>query len=188
MPENDQSEITNLLDAAAAGNKGARDRLAELVYTELHRIAHAKMRREPPDHTWQTSDLVHDAMLKLGFSGRFQTMPNRNYLFAAAAKAMYRLLIEHARKRKARGRDLPRSPLDDVLEILEGQKVDVLSLREALEELAGLNARQHEAVMLRYFAELKNEEVAEVLGVSVKTVERDLRMAKAWLYGKIYVE
>ena len=187
MTGDPQGEVTKLLAAYAAGSQEAKNRLFELVYEELRGIANGLMRWEREDHTLQPTALVNKAYLKL-FAGRELKADNRAYFFAAAANAMRQMLVDHARKRRAKihGGELRRAPLDDVLDSLEStQRVDMVDLHEALEQLERFGKRQHEAIMLRFFGGLTYEEVAEHLNVSVSTVEKDWKMARAWLHGKL---
>ena len=187
MAGDTQGEVTKLLPDIAAGSREAKNQLFELVYDELRGMARAKMAREPEDHTLQPTALVNEVYMKL-FADRNLKAPNRAYFFAAAAEAMRQVLVDHARKRRAEihGGNLRRTPIDAVLDALTtSQQVDMLALHEALERLEGFGKRQYEAMMLRFFGGLKNEEVAEHLKVSVSTVEKDWKIARAWLHGQL---
>ncbi len=187
MAGDTQGEVTKLLPDIAAGSREAKNQLFELVYEELRGIANGLMRWEREDHTLQPTALVNEAYLKL-CAGTELKADNRAYFFAAAANAMRQVLVDRAWKRKAEvhGGKLRRVPFDPVLDWLEStQQVDVLALHEALERLEGLGKRQHEVIMLRFFGGLKDEEVAEHLKVSVSTVEKDWKMARAWLHGQL---
>jgi len=175
--------VTALINEARAGSKGARDRLLRAVYGEFHRIANALMRCERPGHALQPSDLVNEAVIRLLDGEAFKKAPNRQYLIGAAAGAMRQALVDHARKRDAdkRSGKCKRVSMDQVLGYFEAQHLDVIALNEALDRLSVLHDRQAQVVELRFFAGLAVPEVAEVLGVSVGTVEGDWRFARAWL-------
>ncbi len=183
MADEQQAEVTTVLDQVRAGDPGARERLVGLVYDELRRIAAGLMTHERDDHTLQPTALVHEALLRLLEGDALSHAPNRAYLFAAAARAMRQVLVDHARERSAlkRGGDRTRVPLDDVLERFEERHLDVLALDEALARLAALHPRHSEVVTLRFFGGLTVAEVAQCLGVSVGTVEADFRKASAYL-------
>src|SRR4051812_48033655 len=134
MDEDARGEQTALLDAARAGEPGARDRLVRAVYGELRKMAGDLMRRERPGHTLQPSALVNEAVVKLFEGDVLTNAPNRRYLYAAAAQAMRQALVDHARKRDAAKRDggRKRVPLDDVLAYFEEKRLDILALDEAL--------------------------------------------------------
>jgi RNA polymerase sigma factor (TIGR02999 family) len=180
-------DVTILLDEIRNGDPGALSLLVERIYAELRRMADELMNRERPDHSLQATALVHEALLRLFGSQVFGEAPNRAYLFGAAARAMQEVLTEHARRRSAakRGGDRQRVPLDDVLDSLHAQHVNVIELTEAVDRLAVHNPRQAQVVSLRFFVGLAVPEVAEVLGVSVSTVENDWRFARAWLRRKL---
>jgi RNA polymerase sigma factor (TIGR02999 family) len=180
-------EFTFILGRARAGDERARGELIALVYDELRRVASGLMRRERPDHTLSPTAVVHEAVIRLLGSGVFDKAADRRYLFASAARAMREVLIEHARRRAAdrRGGGRRRIPLDRVLAYFEEQEVDVIALHEALDRLAEWNERQSRVMTLRYFGGLTMPEVAATLGVSVVTVERDWRLARAWLGGQL---
>ena len=179
-PVTDHSPTT--LSAWARGARIGAHELLPLVYDELRGLARAALARERPGQTLQATALVHEAYLRVageadpGWNGR-------GHFFGAAARAMRRLLVEQARK-KARlrhGGGLERAELDDDALAIEAPGLDVLAVDEALERLEREDQRKGRIVELRYFAGLTNEETAEVLAVSVGTVERDWRFIKAWL-------
>jgi RNA polymerase sigma factor (TIGR02999 family) len=183
MDQPHEHNLTALIDEARAGSKGAKDRLLSAVYGEFHRIANALMRCERPGHALQPSDLVNEAVIRLLDGGAFKNAPNRQYLFGAAARAMRQALVDQKRKRDAdkRSGKWKRVSLDEVLGYFEAQHLDVIALNEALDRLSAQNHRQAQVVELRFFAGMSVPEVAEVLGVSVGTVEGDWRFARAWL-------
>jgi RNA polymerase sigma factor (TIGR02999 family) len=169
------------------GDRGALDRLIPVVYTELRRQAARHLGHERPGHTLQTTDLIHEAYLKLVDQKKVRWQ-NRAHFFAIAAQLMRRILVDHARrrhraKRGGSGIDLP---LEEGLAVAaEKSDVDLLALDEALTRLAGIDVRQGQIVELRCFSGLSIEETATVLGVSLTTVKDDLNMAKAWLRREI---
>lgn len=180
-PDGDTSEVTRLLGDLAAGTTGAADRLAIRVYDELHVIAVAAMRREEDGHTWQPTELVHEAFFRLLGQDRV-AWQNRHHFFGIAAQAMRRLLVDHARARKQLKRDGgERVTLTANVGQSEANAIDVLELNDALDRLAALNARQVQVVELRYFAGLSVEETAETLGISIATVKREWTVARAFL-------
>jgi RNA polymerase sigma factor (TIGR02999 family) len=185
MPQDDRENLTALIDLARAGSKEARDRLLEAVYGEFHQIADGLMRGERPGHTLQPSALVNEAVVRLLDGAALEKAPNRRYLFAAAAQAMRRILVDHARKRNARNGQLERVPLDFVLDHFEEKRLDFLELNEAIDRLTELHERQALVVVLRFFAGISAAQVALVLGVSVSTVEGDWRFARAWLRNQL---
>jgi RNA polymerase sigma factor (TIGR02999 family) len=174
--------VTKLLVAWRGGNAEALDRLAPLVYAELHRIAHRYMRDERPNHPLQTTALVHEAYLRLIDINRVD-WESRNHFFAVSAQMMRRILVDAARRRTAgkRGGDASHVALDEALVPARDREADLVALDDALEELARLAPRKARVIELRYFAGLSVEETAQVLGISAETVMRDWRMAKLWL-------
>jgi RNA polymerase sigma factor (TIGR02999 family) len=180
------SDVTRLLAAVQQGDARAGEELLPLVYAELRQLARAKMAREQPGHTLQPTALVHEAWLRLGDA----QFTNRAHFFAAAAEAMRRILIERAR-RKLTAKNGARAEHVDVddegLEIAapSPKEEELLAVHEALDALAAHDGRKAELVKLRYFAGLTNEEVADVLGISVPTAKRDWTYARAWLFRAI---
>lgn len=186
-----QGEVTELLAALDAGSEEAKDRLFNLVYEELHRVASGLMRGEREAHTLQPTALVNEAYLKLFPPGRKLRAGNRAHFFAAAAHAMRQVLVDHARKRNAEkhGGNQRRVPFDAVLDWLKiTQPVEMLNFDEALKTLGRRSKRQHEVVMLRFFGGLNYEEIATHLKVSVSTVEKDWQVARAFLYVELQGE
>ena len=182
-----QSRATQELVAHSGGDPNAASRLLPLVYDQLRALAGRHMRGERPDHTLQPTALVNEAWMRL-FQGQGIDDPQgRRHFFALAARVMRQVLVDHARRRgrdKRGGGEQPK-PLEGALALAEVEGVDVLDLDTALEELAGLDARQARVVELRFFGGLEAQEVAEVLEVSLSTVERDWRAARAWLYQRL---
>ncbi len=175
-------EVTRLLEQIRAGNTEAKSRLVAIVYSELRHMAAGLMPRAA-DGTLTPTALVHEAFLHLDAGSAFRAAPNRRYLFAAAAQAMRQVIVDHARAQRAakRGAGRARVPLDDVLDYFDRQHLDVLALDEALDHLKAQDERQWLVVVLRFFGGFTVEEVAEVLEVSVSSVESDFRIARAWL-------
>jgi RNA polymerase sigma factor (TIGR02999 family) len=182
-----QAEVTCLLEQLQAGNEDARNQVVALVYEELRRIAAGLMREEPPDHTLEPTALVNEALLRLLRGDVLRKAPDRRYLFAAAVRSMRQILVEHARRRATdkRGAGQQRVPLDAVLDHCREQNLDVAALHDALDRLAALDARQSQVVTLRFFGRFTVPEVAELLGVSVTTVEEDFRVARNWLHRQL---
>ena len=183
MTSHPPGDVTDLLAAWGQGETAALDRLLPLVYDDLRRLAHGRLRHERPDHTLRTTALVHEACLRL-MGQRKADWESRGQFLALAARAMRRILVDHARRRQAekRGGPQPRvSPLDEsVADVSPAQ--DVLALDDCLEALASFDERKARMVELRFFGGLSIEETAQVLGVSPGTVMRDWTLTKAWLH------
>jgi RNA polymerase sigma factor (TIGR02999 family) len=181
-------ELTLILGRARAGDEQARGELIGLVYDQLRQVAARLMRSERPDHTLPPTALVHEAVIRMLGDAVFDKSPDRAFLFASAARAMREVLIDHARRRAAgrRGRGWKRVPLDLVVDYFEEQRVDIVAVHEALDRLAELNERQGQVMTLRYFGGLTVPEVAAALGVSLVTVERDWRLARAWIRDQLH--
>jgi RNA polymerase sigma factor (TIGR02999 family) len=177
------SEVTRILTAIEQGNTLASEELLPLVYKELRRMAAHKMASEPAGHTLQPTALVHEAWLKLVDSPA-QSWQNRAHFFGAAAEAMRRILIARARRKKTQRRGAGAAHLNaDDIEIASPVPDDqLLALNDALDRFAALEPRQAELVKLRYFAGLKIEEAAEVLGISEATAKRWWAYSRAWLF------
>ena len=158
------------------------DRLYPLVYEQLRRIAHRRMRGERPGHTLGTTGLVHETYLRLVDQTRVE-WHDRGQFYALAARAMRRVLVDYARRYRAlqRGGGLRRVPLTEYAALIE-QVESLLALDEALERLAALNGLLSQVVECRYFAGLTEDETAEALGVTTRTVQRDWAKARGWLY------
>jgi RNA polymerase sigma-70 factor, ECF subfamily len=176
-------DLTLILGRARAGDEVARGELISLVYDQLRQVAARLMRSERQDHTLPPTAVVHEAVIRLLGEAVFDKSPDRAFLFASAARAMREVLIDHARRRAAdrRGGGWRRVPLDHVVDYFEEQGLDIVAVHEALDRLAALNERQAQVMTLRYFGGLTVPEVAAALEVSVVTVERDWRLARAWI-------
>ena len=179
--------LTMILGRARTGDERARGELIALIYDELRRVASRLMRRERPDHTLPPTAVVHEAVIRLLGDGVFDRAADRSFLFAAAARAMREVLIDHARRRAAarRGGSRRHVALDEVVDYFEGQGLDVVAVHEALDRLAERDGRQAQVMTLRYFGGMTVAEVAAALGISVATVEHDWRLARAWLAGQL---
>lgn len=179
--------VTTWLHRLRDGDPDALGRLLPLVYDELRVLAKAQLRGERATHTLSATALVHEAYLRL--SDRDQLTPgDRRHFFAIAAQAMRRVLIDYARTRNRKKRGAGQAPesLDDHVAFLTDEAADeLLALNEALERLARANERAARVVEQRFFAGLTLEETAEVLDVSLKTVQRDWLLARAWLRKEI---
>lgn len=174
-------DLTQLLDSVRSGRQGAREELYERVYAELRAMAGARLAHERPGHTLQATALVNEAYLRLAPND--EDWDNRGHFFGSAARAMRRILVDHARRHRAskRGGEARRVTFADLAVAAEEPDVDLLALDEALDALAEAEPRLGEVVHLRYFAGLGIAETAALLGVSPATVKRDWTYARAWL-------
>lgn len=178
----DQAQVTLLLQRATGGDRGAQNALAPLVYQELKARAEALMRREANAHSVQATLLVSDAFMRLVNEASVD-WESRNHFFALASKVMRRVLVERARARAAakRGGGLVPAPLDEGLVLSVDKDEDVLRLEEALVELAAQHPRQADLVTMRFYGGMGMEEIAQALGTSKRSCEREWALAKAWL-------
>lgn len=182
MPRSSTQAVSALLERYRAGDQEALQSLLPLVYNELRRLAHRYLQKERPNHTLQSTAVVHEAYLRLVNQGgaRFE---NRAHFFAICAQLMRQVLVEYARTRKAMKRDGGyRVTLDDAVLFVRRGGVDLMSLDDALKDLAKLDVQQSKIVELRFFAGLSIEETAEALHISPATVKRHWDTAKMWLY------
>jgi RNA polymerase sigma factor (TIGR02999 family) len=179
--------LTQLLQAASSGEDGAWNEVLALVYAELRALARRRMAHERPDHTLQATDLVHEAYVRLaGGEEGARAFANRRDFFRAAAEAMRRILIDHARRRGAAKRGAGRRVALDVADLAARQDPEeILALDEAIQRLEAWDQRVGEMVRLRFFAGLSVEETAEAMGTSPRTVKRDWGFARAWLYREL---
>jgi len=182
-PTDESATVTGLLLAWRAGEADASGQLFPLVYDELRRIAHRQIGRERPGHTLDTTALVHEVYLKLVDQTRVQ-WADRSHFFAVATQAMRRILVDYARKycSDKRGGGAIRVSLDDANPAVEDRAELLLAVDEALSELGKLDERLSRVVECRFFGGLTEEETAEVLGVTARTVRRDWSKAKGWLH------
>ncbi|HYJ87340.1 MAG TPA: sigma-70 family RNA polymerase sigma factor [Pyrinomonadaceae bacterium] len=176
------SEITGLLVDWSNGDKAALDKLFPLVEKELHRLAHRYMRRENRNHTLQTSALVNEAYIRL-VDQKNTRWQNRAHFFGIAATIMRRILLNYARdqRRKKRGGDVIQVSLSDVAVMGDQKSSELIALDDALMKLAEVDERKSRVIELRHFGGLSVEETAEVVGISTATVNRDFKIAVAWL-------
>jgi RNA polymerase sigma factor (TIGR02999 family) len=178
--------LTDLLKDSRAGNPDALDRLLPVVYDELRAIAHRQLRAERADHTLGTTALVHEAYLRLIDQTRVDWQ-DRSHFFAIAARTMRRVLVDYARRRAAgkRGAQAQRVTLDSAIVAVDQQADLVVALDDALARLARLDERQARVVEYRFFGGFSEEETAELLGVTARTVRRDWVKARGWLYQEV---
>ncbi len=178
--------ITELLIDWNRGDKGALDRLMPLVYDELRNVARHHLAVEDREHTLQSAALVNETYLRLVDQDRVQWQ-NRAHFFAISARLMRRILVDHARQRRAakRGGAQPTISLDASVDVQHRQDVDVIALDEALGTLSKLDPQQARVIELRFFGGLTIEEISEVLAISPGTVTRDWVTAKAWLFNQL---
>ena len=185
MNASEDHSVTRLLEDLSRGVPGASDRLAPVIYGELHRLAEAAMRRESAGHTLQPTELVHEAFIRLMGQQRIDWR-NRSHFYGIAAQAIRRLLIDHARRRKSSKRDHGiRVTLDESMGEADNRQLDLLALDDALQQLEAMDPRQARVVELRYFGGLDIPEVAEALGISPATVKRDWSFARAFLLSQL---
>lgn len=180
------SDLTQVLERVTHGDPRAGEELLPLVYDELRKLAAHKMAQEPPGHTLQPTALVHEAWLRL-VRAENADWNGRAHFFGAAAEAMRRILVEHARRKNAQRHDGAQAKLDiDGIEIPAPAKdEELLALSDALEQFTKRDQRKAELVKLRYFVGLTTEEAAELLGISVPTADRWWRYSRAWLCQEI---
>jgi len=179
------AEITRLLQQARQGQRGATDKLMLIVYDQLKRLAESYLRSEQSGHTLAATALVHEAYLRL--AGSEVDWKDRVHFFAVAARQMRYILVDHAKARHSfkRGSGGERIPVEDVTLAYEDKPVDVIAVDEALARLAEFDHRKSEIVELLYFGGLTLEETGEAVGASIATVQRELKIAKAWLHNQL---
>ena len=178
-------EVTVLLHALRQGDRGAGDKLFPLVYSELHRLARAYMRRERPNHTLQPTALINEAYMRLAQAS--VDWQNRAHFIGVAATAMRRILVDHARAHMAaaRGGEFRQVEWTEAFGFPTERSRELIALDEALERLEKLNPRQAKIVELRYIGGLSFEEVGAVLDLSPRTAKRDWTLARLWLFKQI---
>ena len=186
METPDSKGLTQLLIDVGNGQDGALNQILPHIYDELRRLAGYYMSRERRDHTLQPTALVHEAYLRL-IDQRRVDWKNRAQFFGLAANMMRRILVNHARDRAAgkRGGDAVKVTLSVAPGVFEAPELTVLALDEALEKLAQVDERKSRIVEFKFFTGLTTEEIAEVLGISSATVEREWKFARAWLYNAL---
>ncbi len=181
MKSDPSHQITLLLDKWVEGDDRAADELMNVVYGELRRMARGYIRRRPAGNSFQTTDLIHETYIKL-VRNEDRNWKNRSHFFGVAARAMRHILVDHARARHAGKRGGgDRLSFSDTMATVATQSEQVVALDEALKTLAKLDRRKGDVVELKYFGGFTNEEVADVLQVSLETVKRDWRFARTWL-------
>ena len=175
-------DITQLLREWSGGDSSAADRLIPLVYTELRRLADSYMRRERSAHTLQPTALIHDAYLRLVQQNQPEWQ-SRSHFFRFAAHLMRQVLVDHARSAKAakRGGQLQFIPVEGMDVSSQEDLVELLSVDEALNKLASFDERKARILEFKFFGGMTDQEVADALDTSLRTVERELRLAKAWM-------
>jgi RNA polymerase sigma factor (TIGR02999 family) len=181
------SEVTQIIEAIARGDKHASEQLLPLIYEELRSLAARKLAQEPPGQTLEATALVHEAYVRLVDAKEEQQWNHRGHFFAAAAEAMRRILVEKARRKQRvkHGGELQRVELDDERLVCSVPSDQIVALDEALERFANEEPEKAQLVKLRFFAGLSIEEAAEVLGVSRATATRHWTYARAWLFNAI---
>ena len=181
----DQGEVTLLLRAMQSGDPTASEKLLPLVYNELHRLAEPYMRRERPNHTLQPTALINETYLRL--TGDTINWQNRAHFVGVAANIMRRVLVDHARAHKAgiRGGNLQRVEFEEGIAISKERSNEMLQLDDALNKLEEVNPRQAKVVELRYFGGLSVEEIAAILNIGPRTVEREWASARVWLFERM---
>lgn len=185
--ESDPGEVTHLLAQLRDDRRDAESKLIPLVYAELRRLAAHYLRGESPDHTLQPTALVHEAYLRLTKLHDVDWQ-GRSHFFAIAATVMRRILVDHARTQDAIKRIVFREAisLEEVLIVSPARSRDLIDLDDALERLAKIDVRKSKIVELRFYGGLSEEETGAALGISTRTVKRDWRVAKAWLYNEVH--
>ena len=180
------SEVTRLLVAWSKGDTVALEHLAPLVEAELRRLARVYLGRESPGHTLQPTALVNEAYLRL-VEWRSVEWRDRAHFFAVAAKMMRRILVSHAvsRGRHKRGGHAMVVPLDEAESVTAGRTADIVALDEALTKLAKVDDRKSQLVELRFFGGLSEEETASILNSSLRTIQREWSLARAWLFREL---
>lgn len=181
-----ESNVTTLLVRAQKGDRLATDELFPLVYDELRSLAAQYLSQESAAQTFQPTALVHEAFIRLVGPGD-TSWENRRHFFGAAAKAIRRILIDHARakRRMKRGSGIQPQTLDDANLSVEGVNLDILALDEALKKLTTLDSTKGQLVELRFFGGLSMEEISRATGTSLSTVAREWRFVRAWLHREL---
>jgi RNA polymerase sigma-70 factor, ECF subfamily len=182
MVDDSSHQITILLTDWSQGDEYALERLIPLVYEELRRMARNYLRRQPSGHTFQTTELIHEAYLKIA-GGEEKRWQNRAHFFGVAAKAMRHILVDYARSksRNKRGGWQARITFAEDVAVTSGRSEEIVALDDALNQLAVLDERKVRVVEMKFFGGLKTEEIAGVLRISPETVKRDWSFAQTWL-------
>ena len=184
--DTDKGQVTLLLDRFAQGDRSAEEALIALVYVELHRLALLRLKAERPGHTLQPTALVNEAYLRLCRSREIDWQ-NRAHFYCVAARIMRQILVDYARQHNAQKRNEGTSaiPLEQAISISSAQSLTALEVDDLLRRLALVSERQAQVVEMRFFGGMSEEEVAAILGKSVRTIRRDWLMARAWLHEQL---
>jgi RNA polymerase sigma factor (TIGR02999 family) len=187
MDEDSRGQVVALLREIAKGRPRAKDDLCQLVYEDLKNVAQRLMRGERAGHTLQPTALVNEALIRLLGDDLCATAANRAVFYGAAAQAMQRVLVDHARRRNAlkRAGRWRQTPLDNAVDAFEEENIDLVELDRAMEELREVNQRQFNVVTLKFFGGVAVKKIAEMMGVSQSTVEKDLQRARLFLAGEL---
>jgi RNA polymerase sigma factor (TIGR02999 family) len=181
MPEDQSSQVTELLHHWKEGDEKALRALVPLVYKELRRLAHYHLQSERPDHTLQSTALVHEAYLRM-LGGQPAELQNRAHFIAVASRLMRQILVDYARGRRANKRDGGcRIDFEDMAALPVVRDAELLVLDDALDELSRIDERQARIVEMKFFGGLSIPEISQVLGISRATVDRDWATARIWL-------
>lgn len=180
MPESSSKQITALLIDWSEGDQAALEQLMPLVYDELRQMARRYISKQPSGHTFQATDLIHEAYLKLAKHDE-HSWRNRAHFFGVASKAMRHILVDYARAKQTEKRGGSPDAAALIEPVASSDAKEVIALDDALNTLAKLDERKSRIVELKYFGGITNDEIAEVLGVSTETVKRDWRFARTWL-------
>jgi RNA polymerase sigma-70 factor, ECF subfamily len=180
------SDLTLLLQRAARGDSTAQDRVLDLLYGELHKMAEIALRTERAEHTLQATALVHEAYMRL-FGAHQVEWQSRQHFFVTASRTIRRILVDYARKHNSqkRGGEASRVDFENALVIAKSYSREFVELDQALEELANADPRKSQVVELRFFGGMTMDEIASLLKVSENTVKRDWNIARAWLQSRI---
>ncbi|MGC2198183.1 MAG: sigma-70 family RNA polymerase sigma factor [Terriglobales bacterium] len=186
MQRDSSDQVTQLLVRWRGGDRDALDALMPMVYADLRRMARHYLQRERPDHTLQSTDLVHEVYVRL-IGHKLPEWQNRAHFFGVAARLMRQILVEYARGHQAakRGGSACKVSLDEGMMLPQQSDLDVVLLDDALQDLAKVDPQQSRIVELRFFAGLSIDDTSEVLGISPATVTRDWTTARVWLYREI---
>ncbi len=185
MPDEQKGQVTELLRQWKEGDQEALRALAPLVYKELRSLAHYHLQSERPDHTLQSTALVHEAYLRLQ-GGQPVELQNRAHFVAVASRLMRQILVDYARSRRANKRDGGcKVTFEDVAALPVTGDTDLLALDNALDELSRIDERQGKIVEMKFFGGLTAPEISQVLGISRATVDRDWATARVWLHRQI---
>ncbi len=180
------SDLTLLLQQAASGDAASQDRVLDLLYGELHKMAEIALRAERAEHTLQATALVHEAYLRL-FGSHQVEWQSRQHFFVTASRTIRRILVDYARKHNSqkRGGEASRVDFENALIVAKSYSREFVELDQALEELATADPRKSQVVELRFFGGMTMDEIASLLKVSENTVKRDWNIARAWLQSRI---